>query len=98
MEPALNSNGNKRKAQPGGGRNDGHAWLYAATVHLDIDPHVVFHSDGYKAGGSDITNNFRNKYYFAVPMLQWIDLTVDEKNGATSNVPPYPHMLKWLRD
>src|SRR5438128_1370456 len=28
------------------------AWSYAASVHLQLDPRVVFHRDGYR-GGSD---------------------------------------------
>ena len=27
------------------------AWSYAACLHLDIDPHFVFHEKGYKNGG-----------------------------------------------
>lgn len=74
------------------------AWSYAATVHLNIDPYFVFHNNGYLAGGRNIADNFKNKRYFAVPMLQWIGLTAEEKTGAALNVHPYPHMLKWLRD
>ena len=74
------------------------AWSYAACVHLNIDPEFVFHSEGYKGGGSQIAENFRNKQYFGLPMLQWIGLTVEEKNASKLNMPPFPHMIKWLRD
>jgi hypothetical protein len=74
------------------------AWSYAAAVHLNIDPHFVFHDDGYKGGGSYIADNFKNKNYFGLPMLQWIGLTADEKNAAILNIAPYPNMIKWLRD
>lgn len=74
------------------------AWSYAACVHIGLDPYFVFHDDGYKGGGSYIADNFKEKNYFGLPMLQWIGLTADEKNAATLQVKPYPHMLKWLRD
>ena len=73
------------------------AWSYAACIHLDIDPAFVFHDDGYKGGGSYIVDNFREKKYFGLPMLQWTGMAMDEKN-AFQGQPAYPNMIKWLRD
>jgi hypothetical protein len=74
------------------------AWSYAACIHLSLDPYFVFHDDGYKGGGSYIADNFNEKKYFGLPMLQWIGLTADEKKATELKVSPYPHMIKWLRD
>jgi hypothetical protein len=74
------------------------AWSYAACIHLSIDPCFVFHNDGYKGGGSYIADNFKQKKYFGLPMLQWVGMTADEKNADKLKVNPYPHMIKWLRD
>jgi len=74
------------------------AWSYAACVYLEIDPYFVFHDDGYKGGGSHIADCFSNKQYFGLPMLQWIGLTCDEKNAVEKGIPPYPAMIKWLRE
>lgn len=74
------------------------AWSYAACMHLGLDPYVVFHDDGYKGGGSYIADNFANKNYFGLPMLQWKGMAADEKNALLLNVFPYPYMLKWLHD
>jgi hypothetical protein len=74
------------------------AWSYAAALHLAIDPAVVFHSGGYRGGGQAIVDNFAQGRYFGVPLLQWIGLTADKSSAALLGVPPYPHMLKWLRD
>lgn len=74
------------------------AWSYAACIYLEIDPCFVFHDKGYKGGGSYIAENFREKRYFGLPMLQWIGLTADENNAADLNIKPFPHMIKWLRD
>ena len=74
------------------------AWSYAACVHLNIDPHFVFHDHGYQNGGRQIAENFSNKRYIGLPMLQWIGLTADKKNAAVLQVPPFPHMIKWMRE
>ncbi len=74
------------------------AWSYAACVHLNIDPHFVFHDNGYKGGGNYIADNFKEKKYFGLPMLQWIGLTADEQRANELGISPYPAMIKWLRD
>ena len=74
------------------------AWSYAAALHLGIDVGVVFHEGGYKGGSSAIIENFGNRQYFGVPVLQWIGLTCEEKRAAELGVPPYPHMIRWLRE
>lgn len=74
------------------------AWSYAACMHLGLDPVFVFHEDGYRGGGSYIAENFREKRYFGVPMLQWVGLTFDDANALKHGAVPYPVMIKWLRD
>jgi|ERR1051326_65415 hypothetical protein len=73
------------------------AWSYAAALSAGVDPGVVFHSGGY-GGGQAILENFIRGRFFGVPLLEWFGLTVDKKNAALLNAPPYPHMIKWLRD
>jgi hypothetical protein len=74
------------------------AWSYAACIYLSLDPYFVFHDHGYKGGGSNIVENFEEKRYIGVPMLQWVGLTADEKRAIKLKVSPYPHMIKWMRD
>jgi len=74
------------------------AWSYAACIHLGLDPYFVFHEEGYRGGGNYIADNFNNKNYFGLPMLQWKGMTADEKNALRLNVAPYPHMIKWVLD
>jgi hypothetical protein len=74
------------------------AWSYAACVHIGLDPYFVFHDKGYKGGGSYIADNFRDKQYFGLPMLQWKGMAADEKNAVILNVQPYPNMIKWMLD
>ncbi|MGE5325345.1 MAG: hypothetical protein ACM3SW_20925 [Actinomycetota bacterium] len=74
------------------------AWSYAAAVYLDLEPAVVFHGNGYRGGSSTIVEQFAERRYIGVPVLEWLGMTADVKTAAGLKVPPYPHMLKWLRD
>jgi hypothetical protein len=74
------------------------AWSYAAALHLGIDPSVVFHPEGYRGASGGFLDNFRHGRFVGVPLLQWMELTYEPKNAAEAGVPPYPHMVKWLRD
>ncbi|MEO8765023.1 MAG: hypothetical protein ABI416_12080 [Ginsengibacter sp.] len=72
------------------------AWTYAACIHLQIDPHFVFHENGYKGGGTSIVENFASGNYVGVPVLQWLGMTTTSKEKNNTIV--YPAMIKWLRD
>jgi hypothetical protein len=74
------------------------AWSYAALVHLQLDPQVVFHPDGYRGGSEALIENFTQGRYFGVPMLQWLGMTLDEALARERGLAAYPHMQKWLRD
>ncbi|MES2649673.1 MAG: aspartyl/asparaginyl beta-hydroxylase domain-containing protein [Bacteroidota bacterium] len=68
------------------------AWTYAACVHLEIPPYFVFHSEGYKGGGEQIADNFREGRYFGVPILQWFGMT-----GTGDHDIVFPQMIKWKK-
>jgi len=74
------------------------AWSYAATLHLGIDPAIVFHPDGYKGGSQSILETFAEGRYFGVPLLEWWGMTADEKKAAELKLEKYPKMIKWVRD
>jgi hypothetical protein len=73
------------------------AWSYAASVHLGVDPAIVFHEAGYRGGSQALIDNFAEGRFIAVPMLQWVGMTADPRRAAEMGVEPYPHMLRWLR-
>ncbi|SRR5579871_457912 len=64
------------------------AWSWAAAVHLQIDPRIVFHPHGYRGGSDALIENFEAGRFIGVPFLGWIGLT---------SVPTYPQMRMWLR-
>lgn len=74
------------------------AWSYAAILHLGMDPAIVFHPAGYKGGAQAILDNFAQRHYFGVPILEWLEMAADTKKAARLGVPPFPHMLKWVND
>jgi hypothetical protein len=73
------------------------AWSYAALRHLELDPAIVFHDDGYKGGAASILENFTAGRYFGVPLLQLYGMAFEPRRAAEMGVEPYPHMLRWLR-
>ncbi len=73
------------------------AWSYAALTHLALEPAVVFHPHGYKGGGQALIEAFSSGGSPGVPLLQWYGMTADAKRAAATGVPPFPHMLRWLR-
>ena len=73
------------------------AWTYAAALHLRIAPEVVFHPHGYRDGSQSLLDNFRQGRYIGVPVLQWLGLTCEPGAARAAGVPPYPHMIAWLR-
>ena len=72
-------------------------WSYAAVLHLQLPPEVVFHPAGYRGGSQSLLDNFAAGRYLAVPMLQWLGLTYDEKQAKDNGAAPYPKMKTWLR-
>jgi len=74
------------------------AWSYAAILHLELPPEVVFHPAGYRGGSTALLENFTAGRYIGVPMLQWLGLTHDEQQAAAAGVPPFPKMQRWLRE
>jgi hypothetical protein len=73
------------------------AWSYAALRHLNLDPAVVFHDDGYKDESASLIENFTAGHYFGVPLLQYYGMAVEPRRAADTGAEPYLHMLRWLR-
>lgn len=73
-------------------------WSYAALTHLGLDPAVVFHPAGYRGAADSFIENFTQGRAPGLPLLQWMGLTYDEKNAPEHGVPPFPHMIRWLRE
>jgi hypothetical protein len=73
------------------------AWSYAALTHLELDPAVVFHPDGYKGGSQALIENFTTGHTIGVPLLQYYGMALEPRHADEQGAKPYPHMLRWLR-
>jgi hypothetical protein len=71
-------------------------WSYAAAVYLGLPPEIVFHASGYKGAAETLIQVYRDGKA-GVPLLQWMGLTLDSTRAAAASIPPYPHMIRWLR-
>lgn len=72
------------------------AWSWAALQHLELQPEVVFHEKGYRGDSEAIIENFSNRRYVGVSILQWLGMTIEDK--TQSNVEgTYPALTNWLR-
>lgn len=73
------------------------AWSYAACMYLKLPPEFVFHEQGYKGGADYIIDAFQKGNYSGLPILQWLGMTLDDKQAKLKNTLAFPHMVKWLR-
>ena len=95
---------NRRAAADGDTGDDGGeelaaiAWSYAAALHLDLPPSVVFHEHGYRGGSLSLIENFTSGHFVGLPMLQWLGMAYEERRARELGVQPYPHMVHWLCD
>lgn len=68
-------------------------WSYAAAIHLEIQPEVVFHREGYKGESEWILKEYNNQNFIGLPLLQWMGLTYTDSEELH-----FPKMKKWLRE
>lgn len=74
------------------------AWAYAATVHLGLEPNILFHSGGYKGRSESLIFTFSMGVYPGANGLEKFGMTATGENARKLDVAPYPFMLKWVRD
>ncbi|MCW2957245.1 MAG: hypothetical protein JWP18_48 [Solirubrobacterales bacterium] len=68
------------------------AWSYAAALHLDIDPAVVFHEGGYRGRARSLLLQLRLGVVPGLHVLIDAGLT----SRATAAEGGYPAMQRWL--
>jgi hypothetical protein len=96
LRPEQRAQTHGRLGAEGGEEMGAIAWSYAAAVHIQLDPVVLFHPDGYRGGANALLENFAQQRYIGVPYLQWLGLTLEPPRATQQGVQPYPHMLRWL--
>jgi hypothetical protein len=96
MLPAQRASTGSNAGSDMGDEIGAQTWSYAACIHLGLPPETVFHSDGYKTSATRLIEVYRDGKA-GVPLLQWMGLTLDPAHAAAQSLPPYPHMIRWLR-
>jgi hypothetical protein len=71
-------------------------WSYAACVHLQIDPRVVFHEHGYHGHSENLLLNFELGVFPGVHEL--VSARMTGTAGEPAGLPIFPLMGKWMRD
>lgn len=73
------------------------AWSWAAIKELGIPPEMVFHPAGYRGSSENFIDNFTNGRYVGDELLQWMNMTLVNRNNRTQHTVTYPSMTSWLR-
>ena len=72
------------------------AWSYAACLHLNIDPAIVFHEAGYKGGSQNLIKNFSEGHFIGVPLMEWQGMTYMPQTAQKLNQQAFPVMQQWI--
>ncbi|MDO8454709.1 MAG: hypothetical protein Q7S59_09080 [Sulfurimonas sp.] len=72
-------------------------WSYAAAIHLDINPHVVFHDNGYKGDSKWLVEHYQGGGEMGIPLVEWMNLAYSKERAYKENEEPFPVMQQWLR-
>jgi len=96
MLPAQRASAGPNAGSDMGDEIAAQTWSYAAAVHLELPPEMVFHAAGYKGAAQTLIETYRDGNA-GVPLLQWMGLTLDRTRAAAMSSAPYPHMIRWLR-
>ncbi|MNU80675.1 hypothetical protein D3C71_703130 [compost metagenome] len=72
-------------------------WSYAALRHLNIEPEVVFHPNGYKNQSDWLITTLNAENYIGLPLLEWMGLCNSTEKAKREGTEAFPQMIKWLR-
>ncbi len=74
------------------------AWSYAAIMHLQLDPEILFHAGGYRGQSRGLLFSFALGVYPGAFGLAQAGMTLIGQAANSAQVAPYPHMIRWLRE
>lgn len=73
-------------------------WSYAACLHLEIHPRVVFQEYGYHGQSESLLRNFELGVFVGVRGLETSGMTLSPTEASQKGRLSFPVMQKWLRD
>ena len=74
------------------------AWSVAALIHLGLPFGVVFHEEGYRGHHRALAMAYTLGVYPGLPGLESAGLAAGPQRAAQLGAPPYPAMIRWLRE
>lgn len=84
--------------QPGVLETEAIIWSYAACLHLDLDPQIVFHPGGYQGRSDALLATFEMGLFPGINQLEDAGMSFSERTAAESGAEPFPKMIKWCKD
>jgi hypothetical protein len=66
-------------------------WSYFAAKKAGVPLKAVFHPDGYKGDSDWLVENFTNKKYIGLPLLEWMKIARRAPDGSVE-------VTSWLRN
>lgn len=73
-------------------------WSYAACLHLEIDPRIVFHGGGYRGKSEGLLFNYSLGIFPGINGLEEKKMAFGDRKAREIGAAPFPAMQKWLRD
>ena len=72
-------------------------WSYAAALAIGIPPAEVFHGGGYRGKSEGLLRTFGFGVYPGANLLEAAGMTATGPRAEALGVPPFPHMISWMR-
>jgi hypothetical protein len=98
LRPTLDDALDPSHSAPHGGEVEAMAWAYAASVHLELDPKVLFHEGGYHGHSEGLILTYGQGVYPGASGLAEAGMTFAPEDARHAGVAPYPRMARWLRE
>jgi hypothetical protein len=82
---------------PDAGEVEATAWSFAAATYLSLPLSELFHSGGYRGCGDRLIFTFSRGCYPGSAGLARAGMTALGADARAAGIPPFPHMIHWLR-
>lgn len=98
LRPTLGGTLAENPEVPHAGEPEATAWAWAALVAIGLEPEVLFHEGGYQGRSPGLAFTFSVGGYPGAAGLIASGLALSPAEAASRGLPPYPHMVRWLRE
>lgn len=96
LPPSMRATATGRLEVGGGYELGAMCWSVAASRHLGLSLHVVFHESGYRGDSAHLVETYESGGTIGLPMLEWAGLSWAPGHEPAGEQ-PFPAMRRWLR-